>query len=131
MEAMRIREEGIPARDFVLHFQEHTLHAIGQRGFGESAKVFKGLHQTADHRRGITALDEGDKAHARVAEDRGKPVDLARRSVLLILKLAPIELDLFSWLGFIAHHGIVPSSRGTQGMDKGFEHTQASCVAHR
>ena len=85
MEAMRIGEEGVPSRDFVLHFQEHTLHAIGQRGLGKPAKVFKGLHQTADHRRGITALHEGHKAHTRVAENRGEPVNLARRSILLIL----------------------------------------------
>src|SRR5437660_12291880 len=68
-----IGKERVPSWDFVLHFQQHTLHAVGQRGFGQSAKVLKGLHQTADHRRGITAFD---KAHAEVTEDRGEAVEL-------------------------------------------------------
>jgi hypothetical protein len=45
-------------------------------------------------------------------------------------KLTPIELDLFCRLGFITHDGIVPSHRGTQRMDKPFEPTSTSLVAH-
>ena len=59
-----------------------------------------------------------------------QPVELVGRSVLLVLKHAPIELNLLSRLGFIAHHRIVASSCGTQRMDKLFEHTQAALVAH-
>src|SRR2546423_13507261 len=103
-----IGKERVPPGDFVLHFQQHTLHAIGQRGFGQSAKVLKGLHQTADHRGGITAFDKGHKAHAGVTEDRGEPVELAGCSLLFILELAPIELDLLARLCFVAQHRIVP-----------------------
>ena len=49
-----VGKEGVPARDFALHFQQHTLHAVGQRGFGQPAKVLKGLHQTADHASGAS-----------------------------------------------------------------------------
>src|SRR5207247_3189294 len=85
----------------------------------EPSKVFKRLHQTADQCGAITALDERDKAHARVAEDGGKPVDLAGHAVLLILELAPIKLYLLSWPGFKALHRSVSRVRGTQGVDKG------------
>src|SRR6266571_7533757 len=91
----KVGKQRVPAWLFVFHLQKHAFHAVSQRGFGQSTKVLKGLHQTADHGRGITALDEGHKAHTRVREDRGEAVDLVRNSVLLVLELAPIELDLF------------------------------------
>src|SRR6266567_6438179 len=110
-----IRKERVPPRHLALHFQQqHALHAIGQGRLGEPAKVLKGLHQAPDHRRRITAFDEGHKAHARVAEDRGEPVELARHSLLLILELAPIELDLLARLRFIAHYRVVPLGWRTQ-----------------
>src|SRR2546423_3634713 len=124
-----IGKERVPPWDLVLHFQQHALHAVGQRGFGQPAKVLKGLHQTADHRWGITALDKGHKAHARVTEDRGEPVELVGYSLPLILELAPIELDLLARLRFVAHHRVVPTSWRTQGMHKGLEHAQAPGVA--
>src|SRR5258705_3212551 len=62
-----------------------------KKNIGEPAKVLKGLHQTADHCRGITALDDGDKAHARIAQHRRAAVELAERSRLLLLKLVTVE----------------------------------------
>src|SRR6266516_91154 len=124
-----IGKTGVPAGRLVLHVHQDTLHAVCQSRFGQSPKVFKGLHQTPDHCGAITALDEGHKAHARVAEDGGKSVDLARGSLLFIRELAPVKLDLFSWLGFKALDWCMSLSRGAQGMHKGFEHAQASRVA--
>ncbi len=121
---------GVPAGRLVFHCQQHALHAVGQGSFWQSPKVFKGLHQAADQRPHITAFDKGDKAHARVAEDGTEAVELARHAVLLILELAPVKLHLLTGLGFIPNDGSAAASRRTQGMHKGFEHTQASRVAH-
>ena len=124
-----VRKARVPARDLALHLhQQHTLHAISQCGLGQPSEVFKRLHQTADQRGAITALDERDKAHARVAEDGGKPIDLAGHAVLLILELAPVKLHLLCRPGFKALHRGVSRLRGSQGVHKGFEHTQASPV---
>ncbi len=46
-------------------------------------------------------------------------------------KLAPVELDLLSWLGLVADHGSMPLVLWAQGMDKGLEHAQAPSVAQR
>src|SRR5450759_2147967 len=123
MEAMRVRKARVPAGDLALHGYQDTLHAVGQRGLRQPPKVFKRLHQTADHRWAITALDEGDKAHARVAEDGRKSIDLVRYSLVFVPKLAPVKLHLLSRLGFKALHRGVSRLRGPQRVDKGFEHT--------
>ena len=87
----------------------------------QSPKVLKRLPHTADQRGGITAFDKDRKAHARVAEDCGEPVEVTSHSVLLILKIPPIELDLFSWFRFIPHDWNLSSSGRTQRVNKGFE----------
>ncbi len=87
----------------------------------QSPKVLKRLPHTADQRGGITAFDKGCKAHARVAEDGGEPVEVTSHSILLELKIPPIELDLFSWFRFIPHDRDLPSSGRAQRVDKGFE----------
>src|SRR2546430_7284570 len=40
----KIGKEWVPSWHLVLHFQQYALHTVSQRGFGQSAKVFKGLH---------------------------------------------------------------------------------------
>src|SRR2546423_15111495 len=99
MEAMKSAKSG---------FQRGTLFSIStsstlfirsvSAALGSPPKYSKASIK-ADQRRRITALDERHKAHARVAEDRGKAVEFVGRPILLILKLPPIELDRFCRLG--------------------------------
>src|SRR6266705_2401621 len=126
-----IGKTGVPVRNLVHHLQEHTFHAVRERRLGQATEVLKGLHQTADHGGGVTAFDNRCKAHTRVAEDGGKPIELVRSPFLLVDKLAPVKLDLLSRLGLVADHGSMPLVLWAQGMDKGFEHAQAPSVAHR
>jgi len=125
-----VSKTGVPARLVLLHFHQHTLHAVGEGRLRQSPKVLKRFHQATDQRLHITAFGKGDKAHARVAEDGTEAIELARDSVLLILELSPIKLDLLTGPGLIANHGSAAADWRTQRMHKGFEHTQASRVAH-
>ena len=87
-------------------------------------------HQAAKQRGRIAALDKGDKAHARVAEDRCKSVEFALDPILLIGKLGPIKLHLLSGFGFIALHryavlALVDAVREqTVGANSGFRYIQ-------
>src|SRR5215467_378797 len=88
--------------------QEHALHSIRQRRLGGAPKILERFHQAADHRGGVATFNKGDKAHARVGEDRRKPVEFMVPPVLLVMELAPIKLHLLAWRRLVALHGILP-----------------------
>ena len=119
----------IPAGFVLHHFQQHALHAIGERDLRQATKVLKRLHQAADERRRIAAFHKGDKAHARIPQNGDKAVKFMHLALVLVDKLAPIKLDLLSWFGFIALNWRVASHRRSQRMDVFFQNTDPSGVA--
>src|ERR1700681_2169344 len=48
---------------------------------------------------------------------------------VFVHKLAPIKLDLLSWVGLIALNWRVPGHRRSQGMNLFFQNTDASAIA--
>ena len=108
-----VTKDRIPFGRLVFHLQKDAFHAIGECGFGQTAKVLERLHHAADHRRGVTALDKGDEAHARVREDSSKAIQFVILPVFLVVKFAPIVLHLLSWLGFVAQYRIMSRFGGT------------------
>src|SRR6266700_4907864 len=97
----KVRKDGIPDWRFAIHLQKHAFHAIRERSLRQAIKIFKGGHHTANHGGGITALHEGDKAHARIAQDRDKAIELVIFAILLVMEFPPIVLHLLTWFGFI------------------------------
>jgi hypothetical protein len=128
METMRIGKAGIPPGFVLHHFQQHALHAIGQRHLRQSSKVLKGLHQAANEGWSIAPLHKRDKAHARISQNRHKTVKFMRFAFVLVHKLAPIKLHLLTRLGLIALHWRMPCYCRPQGMDKFFQDTDPSRI---
>ena len=52
-----------------------------------------------------------------------------RFALVFVDKLAPIKLDLLSWLGLIALNRCVPGHRWSQGMNLFFQNTDSSGIA--
>jgi hypothetical protein len=126
---MRIGKAGIPTGFVLDHFQQHAFHAIGKRHLCQATKVLKCLHQAADERRGIAALHKGDKAHARIPQNRHKTVKFMCFALVFVDKLAPIKLELLSGFGLIALNRRVPCHRRPQGVNMFFQDTDPSGVA--
>jgi len=124
-----VGELRMPFGGGAIHLKQHGFHAVGQHGARQSTKILTGFHEAAEHGGGITAFDEDDKAHARVAQDRRKAVELARSAVVLVVKLAPVELELIPRLGLVAQHREVTDLGRPERMDKILEDTDMTGVA--
>src|ERR1700737_3265723 len=109
----KVRKDGIPDRRFAIHIQKNAFHAIGERGFGQAIKIFKGGHHTANHGRGITALHKRDKTHARISQDGDKAIQLVIFALLLVMEFSPIVLHLLTWFRFVALDWILSDFCGT------------------
>src|SRR6478672_5114333 len=84
----------------------------------QSSHVLKAFHQAAKERGCITAFDEGDIPHARIAQHRGKSIQFLWDTFQLVAEFGPIKLELLARLRFIAAHRMMSLCWGSQVMDK-------------